>query len=265
MQPQELVLTMFGAYARDGAPAWSGGLVRLLGDFGFSTSAARGALNRVVDRGLLERDRNGRFIAYRPTERTRELIAVGDRRMAALSEERAWDGTWTVVWYSIPEGMRRERHRLSRRLRFLGFGPLEDSTWVAPGDQREELVRYLERLGVSERVGVFWGPHALPPAVVIERAWDGAELARRYREFAREFRRPRARTDGDAFVARTRLIHVFRRFPYLDPGLPDELLPAGEARRAAVAVFAEQYAALEPRAQRYFDEVARATVHIAAS
>src|SRR5690348_7183129 len=60
-QPQELVVTFFGAYVREKSPApvWSGGLVELLAEFGFSAAAARIALARVVDRGLLERHRDG--------------------------------------------------------------------------------------------------------------------------------------------------------------------------------------------------------------
>ena len=78
-QPQDLVMTFLGAYATPRErPIWSGGLVTLLGDFGFSTGASRVALSRMVTRGGLERVRNGRLVSYRPTPRT-----VAPRKRAA--------------------------------------------------------------------------------------------------------------------------------------------------------------------------------------
>jgi phenylacetic acid degradation operon negative regulatory protein len=260
IQPQELILTLFGAYVgADTAPAWSGGLVELMAPFGCTTGSSRIALNRVVERGLLDRHRDGRFISYAPTERLVELIAVGDRRLAALADPPPWDSTWTVVWYSIPDELRRVRHRLGRRLRFLGFGPLEDSTWVAPRDQTAEIVPYLERLGVRERVGLFVGSQQIEPQATIARAWDSHELALRYRLFNKRFApfKGRGLSDEDAFVARTLISDWFRRFPYLDPGLPAEVFPAAEERRIAGELFRSLYPALAEQAQRHFDAVTR--------
>lgn len=255
-------MTLFGAYVgSDPQPAWSGGLVDLLAEFGCSTGSARVALNRVVERGLLERHRDGRFISYAPTARLLELMAVGDRRMDALTEATPWAGEWTFIWYSLPEEMRRERHRMSRRLRFLGFGTLEDSTWIAPHDQRDEVVPYLERLDVRERVGLFVGRHEIAPDAIVARAWDSDDLTARYREFLDEFAEYDGRDlpDDEAFIVRTRLVDAFRRFPYLDPGLPEELFPAAAAREQAAALFRSVYPALAEQAQSHFDETTRRT------
>ena len=60
-QPQDLVVTLLGTYVRPyGDMVWSGGLVMLLGEFGFSQGAARVALTRLVRRGLIGRVRSGR-------------------------------------------------------------------------------------------------------------------------------------------------------------------------------------------------------------
>ena len=53
-------------------------------------------------------------------------------------------------------------------------------------------------------------------------------------------------------------MHVFRRFPALDPELPDELMHAPRFRAEAVALFHRLYAALGPSAQRHFDAVTSA-------
>jgi phenylacetic acid degradation operon negative regulatory protein len=50
-------------------------------------------------------------------------------------------------------------------------------------------------------------------------------------------------------------VHVFRRFPALDPELPDELMHAPAHRADAVALFHRLYSALAAGAQRHFDAV----------
>jgi phenylacetic acid degradation operon negative regulatory protein len=260
IQPQELVVTLFGAYVDvDPRPAWSGGLTELMTKFGCTVGSARIALNRVVERGLLDRRRDGRFISYAPTERLTELIAVGDRRMAALVDPAPWDSTWTLVWYSIPDELRRTRHRLGRRLRFLGFGPLEDSTWLAPRDQSGEVLPYLDLLELRDRVGVFVGAHQIEPAATIERGWDSSELQQRYGLFRERFvpLLGKKLSDEDAFVARTLLSDQFRRFPYLDPGLPEGVFPAATDRAAAADLYSKLGPSLADAAQRYFDSATR--------
>jgi phenylacetic acid degradation operon negative regulatory protein len=260
IRPQELVVTLFGAYAdTDSRAAWSGGLTELMTEFGCTVGSARIALNRVIERGLLERRRDGRFISYTSTERLDELIAVGDRRIAALIDPPAWDSTWTMVWYSIPDDLRKTRHRLGRRLRFLGFGPLEDSTWLAPRDQSGEVLPYLDLLGLREWVGVFVGAQQIEPGATIARGWDCSEVQERYRHFCERFTPLLGKelSDEDAFVARTLLSDQFRRFPYLDPGLPESVFPAAAERGVAAELYRALDSSLAEASQRYFDSVTR--------
>ena len=135
LAPQDLVVTMLGTYVRPFArTVWSGGLVVLLGEFGFSDAAARAALTRLVRRGLIARLRSGRLVHYRLTPRCERLLIEGDRRIFTLGRLPAGSGPWTLLWHQIPEERRLERSRLARRLRFLGFGPVQDSVWIAPQD-----------------------------------------------------------------------------------------------------------------------------------
>jgi phenylacetic acid degradation operon negative regulatory protein len=110
------------------------------------------------------------------------------------------------------------------------------------------------------------------------RAWDLDALDARYRSFIDEFSSgadhatastgadrsaapscegsaATTAADHDAFRLRTRLVHVFRRFPALDPELPDELIHAPAHRADAVALFHELYSSLAPTSQRHFDAV----------
>jgi phenylacetic acid degradation operon negative regulatory protein len=263
LQPQDLVITLLGAYVRPfGGVVWSGGLVALLGEFGFSHGAARVALTRVVRRGLLARERTGRLVHYRITPRCEVLLAEGDGRIFSLGSSPASGDSWTLLWHQIPEDRRLERSRLARRLRFLGFGSVQDSVWVSPHDHVAEVERMLGDLGVEDFGTVFSAaPRGLTPLVA--RAWDLSELVERYSAFASEFSayssaRARERlSDAEAFMVRTRVIHLFRGFPFLDPELPDDVTPGSvsRARAKAVALFHSLYEGLAAASQRHFDAV----------
>ena len=171
-----------------------------------------------------------------------------------------------MLWHQIPEDRRLERSRLARRLRFLGFGSVQDSVWVSPHDHSGEVVRLLAELRVADHATLFT---AHPDAVVglpalVSRAWDLSGLVERYEAFVAEFaalcrRRALASlSDREAFAVRTRVVHLFRGFPMLDPELPDA--GARGRRRAAGRreIFHELYEGLADASQRHFDAVTAA-------
>jgi phenylacetic acid degradation operon negative regulatory protein len=262
-QPQDLVITLLGTYVRPyGERVWSGGLVELLGEFGFSDGAARVALTRLVRRGLLARERSGRLVHYRMTARCDCLLAEGDVRIFSLGElDASGSDGWTVLWHQISEQRRLERARLARRLRFLGFGSVQDSVWVSPHDHSAEVGALLEELGVAASAVVFVARvgSADGLAAMIDRAWDLTGLAARYDAFDAEFSPYRARgvrlDDRGSFLVRTRLMHLFRGFPALDPELPGPAVAVSRARVRAVRTFQVLYKRLAPASQRHFEAV----------
>lgn len=257
-------MTLLGAYVRPRDRAvWSGGLVSLLGEFGVTAGAARVALTRLAARGMITRTKSGRLAHYTIAKRGAAILEEGDGRIFSLGDATDAPRQWTVLWHTIPETRRVERTRLTRRLRFLGFGPLQDGTWLAAHDREDEVRAILEELGVGDHAGVLLGAPAasLDFRAVVGRAWDLEDLAGRYRVFVEEYGRyarapSRASLDDrQALVLRTRLIHTFRQFPFLDPELPDDLGPGPPDRSEAVRLFHDLYDALAPAAQRHFDEV----------
>jgi phenylacetic acid degradation operon negative regulatory protein len=257
--PQDLVLTLLGSCLRprETAEVWSGGLVRLLGEFGFSAGAARVALNRLVSRDLLARTRDGRHVHYALTPRTAAVLAEGDRRIFTLGGAPRRETTWTVLWHWIPEERKLARTRLVRRLRFLGFGPVQDGTWLAPHDREQEVAKLLAEHEVGGYAGVLLGRPAtsLDFAELVSRVWDLVELAERYRGFVTTFgpHRDAVLDDRQALLLRTRLVHTFREFPFLDPELPVDLVSPPSHRAAALTLFHDLYPALAEGAGRYFD------------
>lgn len=270
LAPQDLAITLLGTYVRpSGQPVWSGGMVTLLGEFGFSEGAARVALTRLVRRGLIEREREGRLVHYCVTPRAEALLAEGDGRIFTLGHPRASGDGWTLVWHQLPESRRLEHSRLARRLRFLGFGSAQDSVWVSPHDHVAEVQRLLSELGVAEHATVFVAAPGAGVEVLVRRAWDLSGLAERYKAFCGSFARYVGReakfaryagrdaqfSDFDAFMVRTRAVHRFRGFAPLDPELPEELAPLGAARGRAVEIFTALFEGLREPAQRHFDAV----------
>ena len=263
-QPQDLVITLLGTYVRPFEDTvWSGGLVALLGELGFSHGAARVALTRLVRRGLIARVRSGRLVHYRVTERCDRLLAEGDGRIFALGDPHGGGDAWTVVWHQIPEERRLERSRLARRLRFLGFGSVQDSVWISPHDHSAEVDVLLGELRVAEFATAFLAQVGASAglAAMVSRAWDLTGLVERYEAFVAEFgpyasSQQRAQlSDADAFLVRTRMVHLFRGFPIVDPELPEELAPLSGSRGRAVETFHRLFEALAEPSQRHFQAV----------
>lgn len=257
-RPQSLVITLLGAYVHpDNRTVWSGGLVTLLGELGFSQGAARVALGRLTRRDLLARVKNGRLVHYRLTASAAVLLDEGERRIFSLGRDLRAPKVWTILWHAIPDERRLERGRLARRLRFLGFGSPQDGVWISPHDRKREVAALLEELGVDGHATILLGRPAGPlhHEAFLGRAWDLDKLPSSYRTFVAAFRRYRSDSldDQAAFLVRTQLVHAFRQFPFLDPGLPDDLVPTRGHRARAAALFHDLYGSLAEPAQRHFD------------
>ena len=261
LQPQDLVLTILGAHVRrPGQTVWSGGMVEILESFDFSTGSARAALARLVNRNLLARTRDGRRAFYSLTQRAEALLADGDRRIFTFGRVEPAVDVWTVLWHAIPETQRVQRARFASRLRFLGFGPVQDATWVAARDREQEVRQLLRQLEIEPYTSVLVGHMSpeLPPVALVAQAWRMGEVKLGYEAFISDFgdlRRASARArlaPEEAFRSRILMLHRFRGFPAVDPELPRSVDDVRELRSEAAACFADVYSALEPSAATYF-------------
>ena len=263
VRPQGLLMTMFGAYLEPRtAPVWSGGLVTALEHFGATMGSSRIALTRLVQRGLATRDKDGRRVYYRLTERALELLKDGDDRIFSLGRRADSTGAWTLVWHALPDTRKVERSQLVKQLRFYGFGQLQDGTWFSPRDYVPEVQELAARLGVSDAVAIF---HTTPAGDVrrgplIEHLWALDEVAERYRTFAADYSalgNGRTLSQRRAFICCTKMVHDFRWFAMIDPGLPDTVARHSAARREAIAVFEASYGRLREPAAAHFRALTR--------
>lgn len=264
LQPQEVILGMFGEYVERRERVWSGGIVSLLGDLGFSTGAARVALNRVVARGLLKPVRRGKYVYYSITPRLAAVHHEGRRQTFALTHDIKWDGDWTLVWYSIPEAQRVQRGRLSRWLNFQGFGSLQDGTWLASGNREGDVAKLARNLNLEKSIIILVGRlgDSIPIESVIARVWNVDQLSKMYNVFIREFSPYGTATalkklnPAEAFSVRTRAIELFRKTTAQDPKLPDSAMDVEWRRSNAIKLFDAVQRDLYPIAYAHFRDSA---------
>jgi phenylacetic acid degradation operon negative regulatory protein len=151
----------------------------------------------------------------------------------------------------VPEERREVRHHVRTRLAWAGFGSLGGGLWISPQADRElelsDVDSAAELLSFQATIGTLGDP-----ARVLAEAWDLDAVAAAYRGFVARFRRLRPRTPAAVFRAQTELVHEWRKFPFLDPDLPEEVLPARWPRAAAHAVFHERHESWSATAQEHF-------------
>ena len=251
-RPQAMLLTFLGGYLLDrGEYVATSGLIDVLGRAGVSEHATRSTVSRMARRGQLARVRRGRHVYVGPTPHTREVLRDGGRRVWRTEVVNTrWDGTWTLLSFSLPDSWQRERHLLRARLVWAGFGPLQGGLWIAPSTV--DVGELAAGLGLGERLRAF-SAQALAPTDVdalLRDAWDLPGLARRYRAFQHRWRRPPDRPVVPDALARQLLLQTdwlqaIRR----DPRLPRRHLPADWPAEPAHALFRELYGGLEPEAR----------------
>jgi phenylacetic acid degradation operon negative regulatory protein len=224
-RPQTLMLMLLGDFVLDrNVCVFSGSVIDTFARLGISSHATRSTLTRMVRRDLLRRQRHGRKMYFGLTARSAAILHDGRRRIwetGAVNDR--WDGSWTLLCFSLPESWQRQRHDLRSQLAWAGFGPLQGGLWIAPGPvPAQEIV---SGLGLEAHARVF---HARADeltdiAAMVGDAYDLTELATRYEDFL-------ARWDGpppieDPLAARLSLVAEWLTAIRRDPRLPVEHLP----------------------------------------
>jgi len=259
LQPRQLIVTLYGLYAR-AEHNWLSvaALVRLMGELGIDGQAVRSSVSRLKRRDTLRSRSVAGAAGYSLSPAALEAVREGDARIFHARRAVLADG-WVVVVFSVPEKEREKRHELRTRLSRLGFGSAAPGVWVAPAHLARETAEVLARSGLERYVEMFRGDHlgSADLSVKVGAWWDLDELAAQSAQFTARFRAVadrlavRPASNEEAFRDYVPMLTTWRRLPYLDPGLPLELLPAGWSGEAAAALFAELNAALREPARRH--------------
>jgi phenylacetic acid degradation operon negative regulatory protein len=250
-----MLLTTLGEYVLPlQHPVWQETLIEALGALEYKLHAARQALARSVAAGWLRTERHGRRARVSLSEDTRQMLETGARRIYSFGEPWEWDGRWLLVVLRVPEERRDVRHQMRTRLAWAGFGSLGGGLWISPHAERErelsDVDAAAELLSFQASLGTLGDP-----AKVLAEAWDLDAVAREYADFIDVFGRLRPKTPEAVFRAQTQLVHEWRKFPFLDPDLPEAVLPANWPRAQALKVFRDRHESWHAAAQEYFSSI----------
>jgi len=239
---RSLLLTLLGEFViHQKAPVWTATLLHTLEGVGVAEKAARQAIARAASAGWIDSVRDGRRASWTVTARGRELIAAGSLRLKSLAGE-AWSGEWLILHLSLPETHRTVRVKAYRALSWLGFGNPAPALWVNPHVNRQaETKSLIEELGLSNIAFGFVGKSfelGVDDSELSKRAWDLGSVSAHYRDLVSNFQKIRPRTDDATLFAHVQLVNQLQRLPYIDPGLPDSLLPGGWQGRQDAAKLA---------------------------
>lgn len=267
IQPGALIVTIYGLYAREvGGSLSISSLIKLMAAVGVDEPAVRSSISRLKRRGILVPDRVGGAAGYALSDRARAILLEGDRRIFERPRADAGDG-WLIAIFSVPESEREKRHQLRSRLSWLGFGMVASGVWIAPVHVEREARDALASTALSDYVDLFRAEYVAfrPEPEQVASWWDLDGLERMYEDFVAEYgpvlarwRRRRRDDDEVAFADYARVVTHWRRLPYLDPGLPLDLLPVNWRGFRAADIFFALHELLAPAAHRHVETLTAA-------
>jgi phenylacetic acid degradation operon negative regulatory protein len=247
-----MLFTLLGEFVLpDDGGAWTSAVLSVFERLGVAEKATRQALMRTANAGWLTAEKFGRRTRWLLTPAATSVLTEGARRIYSFGPAQAWDGQWVLVQVRIPETDRRARHVVRTRLAWAGFGSLGPGLWLSPHAVREaEAVRVLRDAGVAKDAHVFVARRTglADTRDMVAAAWDLGEIEAAYERFVADFRAPAI--PSDVLLRQLELVHAWRRFPALDPALPQELLPPRWTGTRAAELFSD-------RRERWLDDARR--------
>ena len=257
---RHLLITILGEMVRThGSQVWTQTLLEALALFDIEPKAARQAVARLGQRGWLEGERRGRKTRWTLTPWASTLLEDGAKRIFDFGQTATeWDERWLLVMVSVPDSQRALRYELAVKLRWAGFGSAGQGVWLSPWTSREEEVaQVLADLGITNTKG---GSATMfraelgsvgKLAELASRAWDLPAVAGQYRDFTASLPGHPA-TPTAAVRQIVTLVDHWRRFPAVDPDLPQRLLPEDWPGHAAAATFDELHKKWTPLASEWW-------------
>lgn len=257
---RSLLLTVLGELVLPSdTPVWTSALLHVLSGLDVEEKSARQAIARTAGDGWIVSTRDGRRVRWVLTPTGRSLLSEGAERIySAAGSQQTWDQSWLVVLASVPESQRKLRHRLQTRLAWAGLGNPAPGLWVSTHREREaEVQAIIADLELDSSAMSFVGPFGEigSQSELVDRAWDLKAIAEAYGEFLDEIADVQPGPGDPALLAQVALVHSWRRFPFLDPQLPAELLPSDWIGHRARERFDALHNAWRPEATRRWAEL----------
>lgn len=259
-----LIITVYGdSIVPRGGTVWLGSLSKLLDPIGINERLVRTSVYRLTHETWLQGEKVGRRSYYR-------LSGPGRRRFEQAFKrvyhgfQPAWSGQWTLALLTqLPQD---RRQQIRDELEWLGFGSFTQGVLAHPTISCAETMAALQELDVADDAIVMQAQSmepmtSKPLCLQVRESWNLDELAELYQRFLVKFRPlwNALNTENhlgqeECFIARTLLIHEYRKVQLRDPLLPDELLPTAWEGRYAHQLCRNLYRLLYERAERWLDQ-----------
>ncbi|QGW76969.1 phenylacetic acid degradation operon negative regulatory protein PaaX [Pseudomonas alkylphenolica] len=261
LRASSLIITLYGdAIEPHGGTVWLGSLIQLLEPIGINERLIRTSIFRLTKEGWLSAEKVGRRSYYSLTGTGRRRFEKAFKRVYS-SALPAWDGSWTLVLLSqLPQDKRKQ---VREELEWQGFGAISPVMLACPRCERADVVATLQDLEVLEDTILFetTAQDVLASKALrmqVRESWNIEALAAQYSEFIQLFRplwqalREQDELQPmDCFLARTLLIHEYRKLLLRDPQLPEELLPGDWEGRAARQLCRNIYRLVQARGEEF--------------
>ncbi|GIO26688.1 phenylacetic acid degradation operon negative regulatory protein PaaX [Ornithinibacillus bavariensis] len=266
---RSMIFTLFGDYIRHyDNVIWIGSLIRLLEEFGHNEQSVRAAISRMSKQGWVKSTKIGNKSYYSLTEQGQVRMEEASQRIYK-TEHPSWDGNWRILVYTIPENKRHLRDELRKELVWSGFGLLSNSCWITPNPLEEQVNRLIDKYHISDYVSFFNASYIgkNDEEELVQKCWSLDEVNKKYQQFIQEYSQRYVidknkmekdeLSDGSCFVKSALLVHQYRKFLFIDPNLPQELLPKKWLGDSAASLFNDYYQLLIHPAKCFFEEVFR--------
>ena len=246
-----LIVTLYGdAIVPRGGSLWIGSLIELMALFGIDAGHVRTAVSRLSSDGWLASTKRGRASYYRLTRSGEaEFLQATQRIYAGVPEMR---GEMQAVVIGPKAG---DPAALRAALTDAGFAALSPVIHVGFDALPDDLI---------SRDGIFvMIPRRQDRQALAAAAFRLDDVSQAYCDFVALFS-PLAEAlavqppaEEDALVARTLMIHAFRRAVLRDPGLPADLLPRDWQGNAARILAGRIYARVAGPSERLLDRLGK--------
>lgn len=261
------IFTLFGLYGRPAGKAIPvATVVRLLAELDSEPSSVRSSISRLKTKGVLVSKRTPTGSGYALIESLEPHMRAGDERIFSPRSVGIGD-SWLLVSFSVPESERQNRHKIRTGLSRMGFGTVAAGLYIGPARLQGEAVEYIREHQLWDYVELF----VCEPSgygdiqTKVSQWWNLEALGGEYQAFVDAYRPEAAKwqsllresggTARDAFRLYVPMVTHWRRLPFLDPGLPPELLPANWVGVTARKIFSDLNRLIRPLSAEYFNQI----------